>query len=170
MIRDLAIMVMEIADVDMKIVNGEGYALGYNSKRKLSAELVIPKEYKCCYKALDLIEELYGINIEHNEVSDSIFAIAHEIGHYMELANKSKLARLIHSIRTAKVEKAKDNAYEELMKLEFKLYCEGKEDKELVESKRHECDISYRLLPSEAFADKWAIEFIKANFPELIVG
>ena len=170
MIRDLAIMVMEIADVDMKIVVGEGYALGYNSKGKLSAELVIPKEYKCYYNALDLIEELYGINIERSEVSDSIFAIAHEIGHYMEVANKRSLARLIHSVRTAKVEKAVDNAYAELMKLEFKLYCEGKEDEELVESKRHECDIAYRLSPSEVFADKWAIEFIKANFPELIVG
>lgn len=39
-----------------------------------------------------------------------------------------------------------------------------------IEQRKHDNNIAYRLMPEEVFADKFAIEFIKANFPELIVG
>jgi hypothetical protein len=39
-----------------------------------------------------------------------------------------------------------------------------------IEQRKHDNNIAYRLMPEEVFADKFAIEFIEANFPELIVG
>lgn len=215
-VSDLAIMVMEIADVDMEIVVGEGYAYGYNSIGKFRPRLIIPeanKVHDCEFKVLDLIEELYGISIERSEVGDAIFAIAHEIGHYMEMANKSKLARFMCDRRYTKAKKTVECAYDEVtistLKLEFESQdfanevsdtlklmqdCLDNNDfsnlseiyrRQEVESNKkaeidkkvkaiqlrlHDCDLAYRLIPSEAFADKWAIEFVKANFPELIVG
>ena len=54
---------------------------------------------------------------------EQIFAIAHEIGHYMETANKSKLARLIHDIKHAKHKAIVECAYDEVNRqtLELKL-------------------------------------------------
>ena len=53
---------------------------------------------------------------------------------------------------------------------------ESKRNKELrdmeqeIKQRKHNNEIAYRLVSKEVFADKFAIEFIKANFPELIVG
>ena len=213
MIKDLAIMVMELADVDMEIVVGEQYAYGHNPIGKLRPRLFIPEVRECNYKVLDLIEELYGISIERSDIGDAIFAIAHEIGHYMETANKSKLARLIRDIKHAKHKAIVECAYDEVNRqtLELKLKsqdfanevrdtlklmqdcldnndysnlseiyrrqevesikkAEMERKAEIIQLRLHDCDLAYRLMPNEAFADKWAIEFIKANFPELIVG
>lgn len=39
-----------------------------------------------------------------------------------------------------------------------------------IDRRKHNNEIAYRLVASEVYADKFAIEFIKAHFPELIVG
>lgn len=49
-----------------------------------------------------------------------------------------------------------------------KRYKELQDMKQEIDRRKHNNEIAYRLVTKEVFADKWAIEFIKANFPELI--
>lgn len=211
-VKDLAIMIMEIVDVDMEIVDGEGYAYGHNLLGKLSPKLYITEDDNDM-SFLDLIEDIYGICIERSELGLAIFSIAHEIGHHMDISNKSKLARFINDIKNQGIKKKYNKSCEETeeiyrqYKKEYEAYlnktleirnimseCIENHDfdtmREVLEKQkdnvsegyrlveklksimamREQHRIDYRLMPGETYADKWAIEFIKAHFPELIVG
>ena len=215
--KELAIMILRILGADMEIVISNKFACQYSYLLDNGYKLHLPEdELNGLYNAslvTDLIEEIYGVKIDNSEEGLATFAIAHEIGHYMELKeHKSNLARLGHILvheydyesiheesdaideLQAQYDEAK-RAYEAECDKTSKLFHEciasmdvgtmrevtrrkandSKRGSELeamrkeIDRRKHNNEIAYRLVASEVYADKFAIEFIKAHFPELIV-
>ena len=214
--KELAIMILKMLGIDMEIIISNKFACQYSYLLDDGYKLHLPEdELNGLYNAslvTELIEEIYGVKIDDSEVGLSIFAIAHEIGHYMELKeHKSNLARfgyiLVHEHDYDSIHEESDaidelkaqydeakRAYEAECDKTHELFKEciasmdvgtmrevtrrkandSKRGSELeamrkeIDRRKHNNEIAYRLVGSEVFADKWAIEFIKANFPELI--
>lgn len=215
--KELAIMILRILGADMEIVISNKFACQYSYLLDNGYKLHLPEdELNGLYNAslvTDLIEEIYGVKIDNSEEGLATFAIAHEIGHYMELKeHKSNLARLgyilVHEYDYESIHEESDaidelqaqydeakRAYEAECDKTSKLFHEciasmdvgtmrevtrrkandSKRGSELeamrkeIDRRKHNNEIAYRLVGSEVFADKFAIEFIKAHFPELIV-
>ena len=216
--KELAIMILRMLGADMEIVISDKFACQYSYLLDDGYKLHLPEdELNGLYNAslvAELIEEIYGVKIDNSKEGLATFAIAHEIGHYMELKeHKSNLARLGHILvhehdydsiheesdaideLQAQYDEAK-RAYEAECDKTSKLFYEciasmdvgtmrevtrrkandSKRGSELeamrkeIDRRKHNNEIAYRLVGSEVFADKFAIEFIKAHFPELIVG
>lgn len=216
--KELAIMILRMLGADMEIVISDKFACQYSYLLDDGYKLHLPEdELNGLYNAslvTELIEEIYGVKIDNSKEGLATFAIAHEIGHYMELKeHKSNLARLGHILvheydyesiheesdaideLQAQYDEAK-RAYEAERDKTHELFKEciasmdvgtmreitrrkvndSKRGSELeamrkeIDRRKHNNEIAYRLVGSEVFADKFAIEFIKANFPELIVG
>lgn len=211
-IYDLAIMIMEIVGIDMEIVVSDMYAYSHKPIGKLRPKLYITENDKDI-SFLDLIEDIYGFSIERDELGLAVFSIAHEIGHHMEVSNKSMLARFICDMKYQGVKREYHKSCEETEELyeqyhkEYEAYIreanaisdymkecldthnisgmrevlerqranankssELRDKLQSIMDMREQHRIEYRLMPGEVFADKWAIEFIKREFPELIVG
>ena len=216
--KELAIMILKMLGIDMEIIISNKFACQYSYLLDRGYKLHLPEdELNGLYNAslvTELIEEIYGVKIDDSEVGLSIFAIAHEIGHYMELKeHKSNLARLGHILVHEHDYDSIDEESDAIDKLQvqydedYKAYkaesdkthelfneCMASMDigsmreitnrkakdterhKELramqqeIDRRKHNNEIAYRLVGKEVYADKWAIEFMKAHFPELIVG
>ena len=216
--KELAIMILRMLGIDMEIVISNKFACQYSYLLDNGYKLHLPEdELNGLFNisnVTELIEEIYGVKIDDSKVGLSIFAIAHEIGHYMELKeHKSNLARLghilVHEHDYDSIDEESD-AIDELQAQYDKDYKEYEAESDKTRRLFHECmasmdinsmreitnrkakdierhnelramqqeidrrkhnnEIAYRLMPEEVYADKFAIEFIKANFPELIVG
>ena len=216
--KELAIMILKMLGADMEVVISNKFACQYSYLLDRGYKLLLPEdELNGLYNAslvTGLIEEIYGVKIDNSKEGLATFAIAHEIGHYIELKeHKSNLARLGHILvheydyesiheesdaideLQAQYDEAK-RAYEaerdktnELFKeciasmdvgtmreITRRKVNDSKRGSELeamrkeIDRRKHNNEIAYRLVGSEVFADKFAIEFIKAHFPELIVG
>jgi hypothetical protein len=113
------------------------------------------------------IEHTEAINIESDKIEELQAQYDKEYKEYKaESDNTHKLIK--ESIASGKMGI--------LSECNKRLEAESKRREELnnirkeIKQRKHDNDIAYRLMPEEVFADKFAIEFIKANFPELIVG
>ena len=216
--KELAIMILRMLGIDMEIVISDKFACQYSYLLDNGYKLHLPEDELNglfnIHEVTGLIEEIYGVKIDDSKEGLATFAIAHEIGHYMELKeHKSNLARLGHILvhehdydsiheesnaideLQAQYDEAK-RVYEAESDKTRKLFHEcmasmdvgtmrevtnrkvndSKRGSELeamrkeIDRRKHNNEIAYRLVGEEVFADKFAIEFIKANFPELIVG
>ena len=216
--KELAIMILKMLGVDMEIVISNKFACQYSYLLDDGYKLHLPEDELNglfnIHEVTGLIEEIYGVKIDDSKEGLATFAIAHEIGHYMELKeHKSNLARLgyilVHEHDYDSIDKESD-AIDELQAQYDKDYKEYEAESDKTRRLFHECmasmdvgtmrevtnrkvndskrgseleamrkeidrrkhnnEIAYRLVGNEVYADKWAIEFIKAHFPELIVG
>ena len=95
----------------------------------------------------DYLNDKYGISLDGSDIRTSIiFTVLHEVGHCVDYSNKEVSGEI--------------DEYRELNWTQ-KLALEGMEDE--IESWR-----AYREIPTEAFADKFAVEFMIKHFPELV--
>ncbi len=92
---------------------------------------------------IDYVDSRYGLDISDPD-SLAMFTFLHEFGHYID-------STLEH-----------DEDYEDVNN-------ELKEELDMIED-YEEAQIAYREIPEEAFADKWAVDFMKAHFPELALA
>lgn len=217
--KELAIMILRMLGIlDMEIVISDKFACQYSYLLDDGYKLHLPEDELNglfnVHEVTGLIEEIYGVKIDNSKEGLATFAIAHEIGHYMELKeHKSNLARLGHILVH---EHDYDSIHEESDVIDelqaqydkdYKEY-EAESDKtrrlfhecmasmdinsmreitnrkakdierhnelramqQEIDRRKHNNEIAYRLVGEEVYADKFAIEFIKAHFPELIVG
>lgn len=89
---------------------------------------------------MDYINNVYGLNLRDNDESLRIFTFLHEFGHYVD-------STLDH-----------EEGYEEMNQgLKQKLYNIADEE---------EMQLAYRQIPCEAFADKWAVDFMRKHYPQ----
>lgn len=90
----------------------------------------------------DYLNDKYGIDLDVSDIrTRTMLTVLHELGHYVDLANKEQ------------AEIDKDNElYESVYSME-----DGPESWK-----------AYREVPTEAFADKFAVEFMIKHFPELV--
>lgn len=116
--------------------------------------LVHEHDYDSIDKESDAIDELQA---QYDEAKRAYEA---ESDKTRKLFNECMASMDINSMREVTNRKAKDT----------KRYNELRAMKQEIDRRNHNNEIAYRLVGKEVYADKWAIEFIKANFPELIVG
>lgn len=89
---------------------------------------------------MDYINNVYGLNLRDNDESLRIFTFLHEFGHYVD-------STLDH-----------EEGYEEMNQgLKQELYNITDEE---------EMQLAYRQIPCEAFADKWAVDFMRKHYPQ----
>lgn len=95
----------------------------------------------------EYLNDKFGVNLNGSDIRTRvIFTVLHELGHYVDYSNKEVSG-------------------------EFESY--NKQDVERRLALENIDDIkdawkAYREIPAEAFADKWAIEFMIKYFPELV--
>ena len=120
----------------------------YNHKTKdITISLFQNVQDKSEQLMYEYLNDKFGINLDINNIRTRIiFATLHELGHYVDFSTKEVSGEL--------------NEYH-AMNYEIKMSIYDIED-------AIEANKAYREMPAEAFADKWAIDFMIKHFPELV--
>ncbi len=115
----------------------------YNTETKeITISMFINMEHEQERFMIDYLNDKYGINLNKDDIRTRfIFTQLHELGHYVDLSNKEQ----------AEIDKD-DEMYESVYSME-----DGPESWQ-----------AYREVPTEAFADKFAVDFMIKHFPELV--
>jgi predicted AAA+ superfamily ATPase len=93
------------------------------------------------------LNDRYGLNLDSSDVkTNTVFTALHELGHYVDFTNKEMT-----------------NEYDSYVELNHNL-------KRALDDMEYGPEMwqAYRELPSEEFADKFAIDFMIKYFPELV--
>jgi DNA repair exonuclease SbcCD ATPase subunit len=92
---------------------------------------------------IDYLNKEFGVNLVPNAKTMHTLSFLHEFGHYVDSMNYEDINNF-HNADKEQYNKLHDMNYGE------------------------ERWLAYRKVPAEAFADKWAIEFMIKHFPELV--
>ena len=94
---------------------------------------------------IDYLNKEFNVNLVPNVKTMHTLSFLHEFGHYVDSMNYEDINNF-HNADKEQYNKVHDIEYGE------------------------EAWLAYRKVPTEAFADKWAIEFMIKHFPELAYG
>jgi Zn-dependent peptidase ImmA (M78 family) len=95
----------------------------------------------------EYLNDKFGVNLNGSDIrTNMIFTVLHELGHYVDYSNKKV---------SGEFEEYVESNWSQRLALEGMEYG--------IESWK-----AYREISTEAFADKWAVEFMIKYFPELV--